>query len=566
MSAVSTHAAAARRGVPLAAVVASSPDAAWEPVELTAPQQHDLVDLWERMFQEVYVHYSQKRALYGYDVVRALRALRRQIPYLDSAAFLRELTLVINRLRDQHTQLYVDARDASLTPYVAALPFLAEVAGEHWSPTYVVTKVSDDVDHPPFAPGVRLTTWNGIPFARQVDLYAETLTGGRPDARRARALETLTQRPLELLPVPDELWVDLGYRTKDHPEVDDDLTIRFEWRAIEPSKAITAPSTTELRAHRAIDETGEAARRARKLLFQTELWDHDRTEVAPAAKATRWLATTFPDAISARTLETDAGRFGYLRLWTFDVGRSEAFTEEVARVLRLLQRRRAQGLIIDLRSNPGGIIDTAERLLQLFTRTPPQPIQPVRFAVRATEQMALLAEAEGNGADLADWAGSVRSALDLGEEFSQHLPISDPDLCNSRPRPVARGPVVAVVDANTFSCGDIFAAGIVDHGIGQVVSVGEATGAGGANVWTSADIEYAYHAAGSQVRPLPPRPPGISFSISVRRMARVGLSSGLAIEDVGVAGEERYDMTERDLLDGNADLIDFCTRLLALSR
>ncbi len=90
-----------------------------------------------------------------------------------------------------------------------------------------MTKVSADVDHPPFAPGVRLTTWNGVPFARQVDLYAETLTGGRPDARRARALETLTQRPLEFLPVPDELWVDVGYRPKEHPEEAADLTVRF---------------------------------------------------------------------------------------------------------------------------------------------------------------------------------------------------------------------------------------------------------------------------------------------------------------------------------------------------
>ena len=97
---------------------------------------------------------------------------------------------------------------------------------------------------------------------------------------------------------------------------------------------------------------------------------------------------------------------------------------------------------------------------------------------------------------------STRAALDLGEEFSQHLPISDPDACNELPR-AYRGPVVAVVDANTFSCGDLFAAGIVDHDIGQIVSVGDATGAGGANVWTSDDIQYAYHAAG---RPLATHP------------------------------------------------------------
>ena len=46
-------------------------------------------------------------------------------------------------------------------------------------------------------------------------------------------------------------------------------------------------------------------------------------------------------------------------------------------------------------------------------------------------------------------------------------------------------------------------------------------------------------------------------------MARSGLSSGLAIEDVGVHGDDRYEMTERDLLDGNRDLIDFCAGLLA---
>jgi hypothetical protein len=172
--------------------------------------------------------------------------------------------------------------------------------------------------------------------------------------------------------------------------------------------------------------------------------------------------------------------------------------------------------------------------------------------------MVRMAEADGNGADLADWATSTRLALDLGEEFSQHLPISDPDACNQLRRGYS-GPVVAVIDANTFSCGDLFAAGIVDHGIGEIVSIGEASGAGGANVWTSNDIEYAYHAAG---RDLPPIPPGISFSISVRRMIRTGQSAGLAIEDIGIVGDDQYEMTSDDLLHGNTDLAEFCTRIL----
>lgn len=552
MAALSAHAVNARRGVPLGDILTAATDATWEPVTLSVTQRHDLIDVWVTMFTDVYVHYTQKRALYGFDPIRALFALRRQIPYLSSAEFLRELTLLINRLRDQHTQLYVDAADADLTPYVAALPFLAEVFGQHRTPTYIVTKVAADVDDDHFDVSARLTTWNGVPFARAVDLYAETLTGGRPDARRARALETLTQRPLQYLPPPDEFWVDVGFRLPADPAGEPDRSIRFEWRAIEPVKAVTADDLIVLRTRRAIDATSEAARRARKLLFATELWDQDHTSNKPAAKAGEWIPTTFADAISARRLKTSHGTFGYLRLWTFDVDNTNRYVEAVAEVLRQLPRK---GLIIDLRSNPGGVIDATEQLLQLFVA---KAITPARFALRATPAMVQLAEAEGNGADLADWATSTRLASELGEEFSQHLPISTSDSFNNDP-PAYRGPVVAVVNANTFSCGDLFAAGITDYGIGHIVSVGEGTGAGGANVWTSDDIEYAYHAAG---RPLPPIPPGTNFTVSVRRMTRSGQSAGLAVEDIGVGGDERYDMTEADLTDGNTDLAEFCTRLL----
>jgi Peptidase family S41 len=553
MTNLSASTVAARQGQPLTEILRPRATATWKPVELSVTQRYDLIDVWTTMFTDVYVHYAQKRALYGFDPIRALGALRRQIPYLDSTGFLRELTLLINRLRDQHTQLHVDAADQTLAGYVAALPFLVEPFGPHLSPTFVVTKTNADVPDASFAAGARVTTWNGIPFARAVDLYAETLTGGRPDARRARALETLTQRPLGYLPAPDELWVEIGYRPDSAKPEDPDSTIRFEWHVIEPGKAATADNLITMRTRRAISITSETARRARKLLFATELWARDQTEDRPTAKDKDWMPTSFSDAVSARKITTSHGRFGYLRLWTFDVENTTRFVGEIADLLRKMPRR---GLIVDLRSNPGGVIDTAERLLQLFTAN---RIEPARFACRATPAMVDMTEADGNGADLADWATSTRAALALGEEFSQHLPITDPDACNQLRRAYA-GPVVAVVDANTFSCGDLFAAGIADHGIGQIISVGDATGAGGANVWTSDDIQYAYHAAR---RELPPIPAGISFTISVRRMIRTGQSVGLAIEDVGITGDDHYEMTNDDLLHGNADLAEFCTGMLA---
>ena len=41
-----------------------------------------------------------------------------------------------------------------------------------------------------------------------------------------------------------------------------------------------------------------------------------------------------------------------------------------------------------------------------------------------------------------------------------------------------------ITDALSYSATDMFAAGFQDHGIGPVIGVGGATGAGGANVWS----------------------------------------------------------------------------------
>ena len=41
--------------------------ATWQPANLSVTQRHDLIDVWITMFTDVYVHYTQKRALYGFD-------------------------------------------------------------------------------------------------------------------------------------------------------------------------------------------------------------------------------------------------------------------------------------------------------------------------------------------------------------------------------------------------------------------------------------------------------------------------------------------------------------------
>src|SRR5690606_16537507 len=247
-----------------------------------------------------------------------------------------------------------------------------------------------------------------------------------------------------------------------------------------------------------------------------------------------------------------SGRFGYLRIWSFDVDDDQAFVGAVIEALRKLPQR---GLIVDLRGNPGGFIWAAERLLQLFT---PNPVTPTRFALRATSTTAAMARAAFNQAELAPWAQSLFSAEQTGEPFSSHLPITAFEQCNDIGQQYS-GPVVAVVDANTYSSGDLFCAGMVDNRIGPVVCIGEGTGAGGANVWDGDDLRAALDAA---EQPLPRLPKDVRFTVSVRRAVRSGDADGTLIEDVGVQGQP-YEMTRNDVFKQNRDLIEHCAAILA---
>src|SRR6185437_17128329 len=95
----------------------------------------------------------------------------------------------------------------------------------------------------------------------------------------------------------------------------------------------------------------------------------------------QWIPTTMQDALSGKVWPEEGRRgprLGYLRLWSFDVADDDAYVAEVVRLLGLLPDR---GLIIDLRSNPGGSIWAAERLLQLFT---PNQVVPNGFSLLAT--------------------------------------------------------------------------------------------------------------------------------------------------------------------------------------
>ena len=505
-----------------------------------------VLDVLIAALEGTYAHLVAKRAAYASDSVHALSLLRRRAAELTDGEFHRAVTGIVIGLRDAHT------RYSGRTPLgatVAVLPFLVERYGPDADPHHLVSKVDEEfVRDRGFRPGVELVSWNGIPFPRAVEVHADRETGGRPDSRRARALESLTFRPLEYGPPPDELWVLLGYRT-----VRGRLgEVRLPWRVVAPDKARTAMEDEGRGlSKQSIDLAAEAVRRAKKLVFAPDLWRRDRArrpESAPGRTADGWLDTPLQDVLAARQLNHQVG---YLRIWSFDVADDEAFVREMARLLGLLP---PTGVIVDLRANPGGLIWAAERALQLFTDA---TIAPTRFSLLATPATRQMADNPFNRLELEAWSPSLQEATSTGELYSQPLPLTDPAWCNDIGRTYP-GRAVAVVDANTYSSGDLFAAGWADHRIGPLVTVGQATGAGGANVWTSYQLRDAL--AGTDFA-LPPLPRGTGFTMAFRRAIRSAAGDGIPIEDLGISGIP-YQMTRADLLEGNVDLHAFCTRLL----
>jgi hypothetical protein len=67
-----------------------------------------------------------------------------------------------------------------------------------------------------------------------------------------------------------------------------------------------------------------------------------------------------------------------------------------------------------------------------------------------------------------------------------------------------------------------------------------------------------------ELGPFKPLPAGAQFRVALRRTLRIGKRwGGQAVEDLGVISDVRYRMTRRDLLEGNADLMEKAGELLA---
>jgi hypothetical protein len=532
---------------------------------ITQADRETIADQAEAMIDGLYVHLPQKRAMYGIDPSQRLRLLRHRLGQMTDPQFHAELLRIFTDLRDLHTNYILPS------PYQGPFAFLGILLEQHWEngePRWMVSKVFDALTGDPhLVPGAEVTHWNGSPIALAVARNAELEAGSNPAARTARGVENMTLRATAMSQPPDEDWVDLRYSADSSV-----FETRIPWRVFDGiadfQKAISDGGETALAGVEApashligLDLRTELVRAVKKRLFAPGVVAAERQmaagETVPVAAGV--IPTTRPE-IAARTVTTAHGAFGHLRIFTFaldkhhpDIG--DDFAEFFAEVQRVLSLMPSEGLILDVRGNGGGYVYVAEALLQFFTphRIQPEPTQFVSSPVTA----ALCEKVK----DLTAWSDSISESIETGAQYSAAIPLygEDSDEAVNETGQLYHGPVVLITDALCYSATDTFAAGFQDHQIGTVLGADNNTGAGGANVW-----ELTAILADWPDGPFKPLPAGARFRVALRRTLRVGKRwGGQPVEDLGIIPDVRYQMSRRDLLEGNADLMEKAGELLA---
>lgn len=529
---------------------------------LTDAQRRLVLDQAELLLGEVYAHLPLKRAMHAVDPLQALRLLRHRLAELSETEFHVQLQRIFLGLHDLHTNYILPSRYAGF----AFLGIFLERCVDGGRPAYVVTKTFDHITgDPQLQAGVEVTHWNGTPIELAVEANAAREAGSNKAAQLSQGLQNMTLRAISMSLPPDEDWVDITYRSAGATH-----ETRVPWRVFESGSEVTTPGTlpslptgVAAAAHHLVgmDLRTELTRRAKRRLFAPASFQQARLPRAartggrkgapqPAVAAAGPVATGRPDELKARIVDTPSGTFGHLRIFTFHMQDQdiEGFLNEVA---RLLSQMPPAGLVLDVRGNGGGYVIAAEFLLQFLS---PRRITPEPFQFVSTPGTTGLATAVP---DYAEWRDSLAEAVTTGAAYSTAFPLYPEDLVNSVGQ-LYQGPVVLVTDAQCYSACDIFAAGFQDHGIGPVLGVEGNTGAGGANVVTHEALRTEW--TGSALKQLPK---GAQMRVALRRCLRVGARMGQPVEDLGVVPDQRHDLTRRDLLEENADLMAAAGALLA---
>jgi hypothetical protein len=607
---------------------------------LTIEQKTAIVDEAILMFQHLYPHLWFKQQQFSFaDPLQELRGLRAKLATTTEVQFHNSMIRACNSVVDTHTIYGVPPPYGGA---VAFLPFqLRAYQDKDGRNRFAVTRLMKTQEdgsfgHPLFAPGATITHVNWFAAQLYIQESPDRLPAGNPVSRAARGAVSATLRSLAFCPLPGmvpleqmpaagddgagdnrssppgwpfgEETTTIHYRPPGSSEI---KAIRFPWAVatglggsnVIPTSAfsVSAPyrataSMNGILVHR---EDLREQRRIEMGLGPTPFLvmpdagggatpqvDLTRVSTIPSVFVFQYTGGIAGAGVPAPDILRDESRpdakFGYLKIRTFtgEGAGADQMIAEFRRILTLMNDKAPDGLVLDVRGNPGGDIRAAERMPQMLTD---RRITPAFFhlantpAVQAMlrllrdesrhkvpltlQQEAMLPDAL---LELQPWIDDVEDSAKNGGPLTAGHQLTPIDDANRIGR-VFRGRSVLLTDVSTYSAGDIFAAAYQDHEIGAVIGVDPSTGGGGGNVWTHQDILRKLPVTPDL--PWQKLPDGVTLRLAIRRCIRTGINSGVALEDAGVTADLYFPPDSAEsLMDGFPGVIRHACRLLGAGK
>ncbi len=425
-------------------------------------------------------------------------------------------------------------------------------------PRYIVTDIGlgFEFGNPAFERGVVILRWDGVRIQDKVMRSGELGWAANEGAKRTLGIQRLTARYLAVQQFPEKQYAEIEFLSKSGQKG----IVRIDWvyavrrnlfgRDVGNLGSLSTAMHEQLKWNDRELENGRSFYRGLSLTSKSTSRQRRNRKVLP-------VPFVISRSISAESVSTSSGTFGLLSLYNFSPARQSVFVRSLIAILKILPRA---GLVIDARGNTGGSPRLCQGIVQLFTK---KRIRTVSVSARLTPLTMKMAMTPVNVANKSEILTSLetlarKSAKEASERkkkfFGGFRPLQEE--ANSYTGPSYPGPVIVLVDGNTYSCGDAFTAAFKDSVAGIVVGTDESTGGGGGGPMMTNALAALYPSLFQRL------PGGVQLSITSYKLVRGGTGNGKMIEYVGVKPHVRYYQTRRDREEEDIDLFDYLGKIL----
>ncbi len=493
----------------------------------TAEQRETLASQAKLVLSDLFVHRDLKVTHFGAasDPLPRLEEIVKTASTAKDEELHKNLSQTFSSLHDLHTN-FISPRPFSCGMVFFPLRF-ESVRDNNEDKVVVSRKLKVKAD---LVEGIevrdQLLEYNGIPVEKALEQLKVFSGGANPDAMRMRAVQLLSFRSLMLadsLPQENKLKLKFKNAEKTYEK-------EIPWQSLIDSDCVEG------------NQDRHRSRTNKNILLESMRMGADEYQKkynkifgTPSLVNDEMLTALDEDLseiFDVVALNTPAGKIGYVRLKEFSWDNKSL---DVATVIdgfrRAIEVTLADtvGLVIDVRSNPGGNIVFAEKLVQFFSTRAVDPSTVRMLANPLNEQIFIKA----NGAENR-WSKALNVAIKEKQRFTPPMSITPANEANDFGQIWYR-PTVVLTDASCYSACDIFTAGMQDMGAATIIGLHKSTGAGGANVMEHKTFRSIM--GSSDENPFKELAFGQNMRVAWRQCIRSGKHNGELIEDTGVVSD-----------------------------